>query len=210
MTKIMFLAFWYSSIFPGGMLLAAAAMSVNYYTDRFSLMRTWQRAPRVGNEISTISLNYFFSTALFFLATMSSFYWSAFPFDNLCTSDEILDPDLYGTYTVITVTNTGNKTLIETVDSDTPVYEFCNQDFILRPGGPNFPFIYREGVRDYGEGWMSEEQKFLSRLFGWTSIGFIALVLLKFLYGIYDRIRAEFYPSYEVRRQIHQNTSIFP
>lgn len=98
MTKIMFLAFWYSSIFPAGMLLAAMALSVNYYTDRFSLMRSWQRAPRVGTEISNISLNYFFSTALFFLAVMSSFYWSAFPFDNLCPTDQTLNPDLYGVY----------------------------------------------------------------------------------------------------------------
>ncbi|CAJ1970212.1 unnamed protein product [Cylindrotheca closterium] len=197
MTKIMFLAFWYSSIFPGGMLLAAVALLVNYYTDRFSLMRSWQRAPRVGTEISNISLNYFFSTALFFLAVMSSFYWSAFPFDNLCPTDQTLNPDYYGTYNVTTVTNAGNRTLIETVDSNTEVYRFCNQDFILRPGGPDFPFIYREGDPDFGDSWMSEEQKFLSQLFGWTSIGFIALVVLKFLYGIYCRIKREFVVEHE-------------
>lgn len=201
MTKIMFLAFWYSAIFPGGMLLAAVALAVNYYTDRFSLMRSWQRAPRVGTEISNISLNYFFSTALFFLAVMSSFYWSAFPFDNLCPTDQSVNPDFYGTYNVTTVTNTGNKTLYETVNSDTEVYRFCNQDFILRPGGPDFPFIYREGDPDFGS-WMSEEQQFLSLLFGWTSIGFITLVLLKFMYGMYTRIRREFYAETEVCYQL--------
>ena len=37
MTKIMFLAFWYCSIFPQALFLAAVALLVNYYTDRFSL-----------------------------------------------------------------------------------------------------------------------------------------------------------------------------
>lgn len=191
MTKIMFLAFWYSAIFPGGLLLASVALTVNYYTDRFSLMRAWQRAPRVGTEISNISLNYFFSTSLFFLAVMSSFYWSAFPFDNLCPTDQTLNDDLYsGTYTVLEEHQV-------TVDNTTEVWRFCNQDFILRPNGPDFPFIYQEGVAGFGE-WMSEEQQFLSQLFGWTSIGFIALVSLKFVYGIYVRIKNEFVSDFEV------------
>eukprot|EP00980_Cylindrotheca_fusiformis_P003471 scaffold774_cov75-Cylindrotheca_fusiformis.AAC.8 len=186
----MFLAFWYSSIFPGGLFLASVALTVNYYTDRFSLMRSWQRAPRVGTEISNISLNYFFSTALFFLSLMSSFYWSAFPFDNLCpTTNQTLNSVYGGTYEI------QDKSVV--VDSNTEVWRFCNQDFILRPGGPNFPFIYREGVPGYGE-WMSEEQQFLSHLFGWTSIGFITLVLLKFVYGIYLRIKHEFVPNFDV------------
>jgi len=196
MTKIMFLAFWYSAIFPGGLLLASVALFVNYYTDRFSLMRSWQRAPRVGTEISNISLNYFFSTALFFLSVMSSFYWSAFPFDNLCLmEDQTLNPEYFGDYNVSTIINTGNAFVIESINNSTSVYRFCNQDFIGRPGGPDFPFIYREDDPAFGE-WMSPEQQFLSQLFGWTSTGFIALVCLKFLYGFYCRVRLEFVSSY--------------
>jgi hypothetical protein len=193
MTKIMFLAFWYSAIFPLGLLLASVALMANYYTDRFSLMRSWQRAPRVGTEISNISLNYFFSTSLFFLALMSSFYWSAFPFDNLCPTDQVLNPADSGTYDI----SKEGITVSVTVDNSTEVWRFCNQDFILRPGGPDFPFIYREGVPGFGE-WMSPDQKFLSRLFGWTSVGFIALVSLKFLYGIYLRIKHEFISDFDV------------
>jgi hypothetical protein len=193
MTKIMFLAFWYSAIFPGGLLLASVALTVNYYTDRFSLMRSWQRAPRVGTEISNISLNYFFSTSLFFLASMSSFYWSAFPFDNLCPTDNALTAAQNGTYTIESENGSENVT----VDGTSDTYRFCNQDFILRPGGPDFPFIYREDVEGFGE-WMSDEQKFLSKLFGWTSVGFIALVSLKFLYGIYLRIKHEFISDFDV------------
>lgn len=186
----MFLAFWYSSIFPGGLLFASAALTVNYYTDRFSLMRSWQRAPRVGKEISIISLNYFFSTALFFLALMSSFYWSAFPFDNLCPTNETLGHN--GTYSI-----SGETSVV--VDEDSSVWRFCSQDFILGPGRFfDYPFIYKDGEPDHGE-WMTEEQQFLSQLFGWTSVAFICLVSLKFLYGIIVRVRHEFVSDYDVR-----------
>jgi hypothetical protein len=126
---------------------------------------------------------------------MSSFYWSAFPFDNLCPSDQALNPVYSGTYDIpvrdITVDNS-----IAVVDNSTEVWRFCNQDFLLRPGGPDFPFIYREGVPGFGE-WMSPQQQFLSQLFGWTSVGFIALVSLKFLYGIYLRIKHEFISDFD-------------
>jgi len=188
MTKIMFLAFWYSSIFPAGQLFAAVALAVNYYTDRFSLMRSWQRPPRVGPEISNISLNYFFSTALIFLACMSSFYWAAFPFDNLCPTDMSTDSSFAGNLTI------GDGAM--EVSTDSSVYRFCNQDFILRPEGRIFPFIYQEGVPGAGE-WMSPEQQDLSRLFGWTSVGFICLVVLKFLWGIFGRIKREYVTDYD-------------
>jgi hypothetical protein len=193
MTKIMFLAFWYSAIFPGGLLLASVALTVNYYTDRFSLMRSWQRAPRVGTEISNISSNYFFSTSLFFLASMSSFYWSAFPFDNLCPTDNALTAAQNGTYTIESENGSENVT----VDGTSDTYRFCNQDFILRPGGPDFPFIYREDVEGFGE-WMSNEQKFLSKLFGWTSVAVLGLVGIKIVSGLAMKVRKQFVINYEV------------
>eukprot|EP00980_Cylindrotheca_fusiformis_P003465 scaffold774_cov75-Cylindrotheca_fusiformis.AAC.2 len=183
MTKIMFLAFWYSSIFPGGLLFAAVALTVNYYTDRFSLMRSWQRAPSVGKEIAVFSRHYFMSSACVILAMMSSFYWSAFPFDNLCPTEESVNATQIGNYTI------EDETVM--VDSTSDVYRFCNQDFILRPSGPNYPFIYREGEEGFGE-WMSEEQRFLSRLFGWTSVAVLSLVVLKFIYGIGEKVRKQF------------------
>lgn len=189
MTKIMFLAFWYSSIFPGGLLFAAIALTVNYYTDRFSLMRSWQRAPSVGKEIAVFSRHYFLSSACVILAMMSSFYWSAFPFDNLCPTEASVNTTQIGNYTF------ENESV--SVDTSSNVYRFCNQDFILRPGGPDFPFIFREGRPGFGE-WMSDEQKFLSLLFGWTSVGVLGLVVMKFLYGIGIKVRKQFVINYEV------------
>jgi len=192
MTKIMFLAFWYSSIFPGGLLFAAVALTVGYYIDRFSLMRSWQRAPSVGNEIATFSRQYFLSTACVVLAAMSSFYWAAFPFDNLCKVDDPYD----GLEEFIAINTTKypyENNANFTVTSNTEMYRFCNQDFILE--GPRFPFIYRD-VKDHGE-WMTSEQQILSRLFGWTSIGVIILVGLKYLYGLGAKVRKQFHREYE-------------
>jgi hypothetical protein len=189
MTKIMFLAFWYSSIFPGGLLFAAVALTVNYYTDRFSLMRSWQRAPSVGKEIADFSRQYFLSSACVILAIMSSFYWSAFPFDNLCPTGNALTAAQNGTYTI--------DSEVVTVDGTSDMYRFCNQDFLLRPGGPDFPFIYREDVEGFGE-WMSEEQQFLSKLFGWTSVAVLGLVCIKIVSGLAMKVRKQFVINCEV------------
>lgn len=85
MTKILFLALWYCAIYPCSLFLCSFALLVNFFTDRFSLMRTWKRAPMLGNTISQFSRKYFFSTALVAMAIVSSYAWSGFPYDNLCS-----------------------------------------------------------------------------------------------------------------------------
>jgi hypothetical protein len=204
----MFLAFWYSSIFPGGLLFASAALAVNYYTDRFSLMRSWQRAPTVGNEVATFSRQYFVSTCCIFLAVMSSFYWSAFPFDNLCPTDQKLNSSNFNTYDGFESFHGIDKDPV-VVDENTTVWRYCNQDFILRSdwNSIDFPFIYKEDeegrvVEGFGE-WMSEEQQFLSKLFGWTSVAVIGLVALKFILGIYKKIRLQFFGNDSVSFELY-------
>jgi len=195
MTKIMFLAFWYSSIFPAGLLFAAVALTVNYYTDRFSLMRSWQRAPSVGKEIATFSRQYFLSTACVVLAGMSSFYWAAFPFDNLCpTEEKYIGPD----ESLEIQPDQDDKSDRRKINlaNDTNIFRFCNQDFILSREGPvRFPFVHRD-VKDHGE-WMSEEQIILSKLFGWTSIGVMVLVFMKYMWGLQEKVKKQFHREYE-------------
>jgi hypothetical protein len=188
MTKIMFLAFWYSSIFPGALFLGAIALCVNYHTDRFSLMRTWKRAPHVSREISSYSQNYFFSSACFFLAVMSSFYWSAFPFDNLC---EVEDASVNSTYIgthKLNVTKRFQKepsNFTTTVIANSTVYKFCAQDYILGATGPTFPFLNGE--------WMGDDQQGLAILFGWTYVAVMSLTGGKFLFSLMGWIRRQFF-----------------
>lgn len=181
MTKIMFLAFWYCSIFPQALFLAAVALLVNYYTDRFSLMRTWKRAPRVSTEISHYSRLYFFSSACIFLAGMSSFYWSAYPFDNLClVEDQTINETYVGSHTVSIADRFNTEIRVEQIvlEPNSKIYKFCEQDYILGSQGTRYPFFADE--------WMGENQRWVATLFAWTSVGVMSLVGAKFLVsGIY-------------------------
>lgn len=90
MTKIVFLAFWYSSIYPSGFFMASFALFINYFTDRHSLMRTWKRAPPLGPGISEFSRRYFVSASFLAMALMSSYFWASYPMvrineGSLCT-----------------------------------------------------------------------------------------------------------------------------
>ena len=212
-TKIMFLAFWYSSIFPGALFLCSLALLTNYYTDRFSLMRTWKRAPHVSTEISTYSRNYFFTSACVFLAVMSNFYWSAFPFDNLCKMENTtVDEDLYGNYTLNITKNDfffGSEQEFEyaIVNATSYAYRFCPQDYLLGMGWPQFPFFYGKGPD--GGAWMSDEQQNLSFLFGWTAVGVLCLTGAKFImYGM-TWLRNQFYAEYDVSRLTTSASSRF-
>ena len=57
--KLLFLTFWYSSIYPGAFFWCAFAMQVIYYLDKLSLMRTWKKVPKLGSTISQFNRTYF-------------------------------------------------------------------------------------------------------------------------------------------------------
>jgi hypothetical protein len=139
MTKILFLALWYCSIFPGALFLCSFALCVNYFTDGFSLMRTWKRLPQLGTRISMFSRRYFFSTALVAMAVVSSYYWSGFPFDNLCQGNEpASEIYLNGTFTL---TTTNGKTIRDVaVGANADSFHYCLQDH-FRFGNFTFPAL---------------------------------------------------------------------
>ena len=172
----MFLAFWYCSIFPTALLLASAALLINYYTDKFSLMRTWKRAPHVSTEISTYSRHYFFSSSLVFLAGMCSFYWSSYPFDNMCVvGNQTVDARIEGTYTAMIADRFNTAITLKEIEvtAGDNLYKFCEQDYILGTMGVTFPFLKGE--------WMDEEQHWVAKIFAWTSVGVVIMIATKFL-----------------------------
>ena len=58
-SKILFLTFWYSAIYPASFFICAFAMQVIFTMDKFSLTRTWKRSPRLGSRISRFNRSYF-------------------------------------------------------------------------------------------------------------------------------------------------------
>ncbi len=62
LTKVLFMTFYYSMIFPAGYFLAAATLAVHYWVDKFCLLRVWTPAPELGGNIGRVSRNYFLSS----------------------------------------------------------------------------------------------------------------------------------------------------
>jgi hypothetical protein len=102
----------------------------------------------------------------------SSYYWSGFPFDNLCEVEgSSLGEEYWGNFTL----HDTNVILDQTSDR----YEFCHQDFFGKQG--TFPFVHH--MRKGETGWMSESQQLLTLIFGWSSVVITAWVAGKLVYA---------------------------
>jgi hypothetical protein len=139
MTKILFLCLWYCSIFPGSFFLCAFSLGIKYHVDKFCLMRSWKKAPQLGTKISRFSRRYFFTIAIAVMAIISSYYWSGFPYDNICENSSI-NATYLGSYTIFPASNSKFGVNVTFTDEDVD-YRFCNQDFMAIGSGPTFPFV---------------------------------------------------------------------
>ncbi|KAL3940561.1 MAG: hypothetical protein SGBAC_004917 [Bacillariaceae sp.] len=193
MTKILFLCVWYCSIFPGAYWMCAVSLFLKYYVDKFSLLRSWERAPHFGNAIAWISHGIFFPLALVATAIMSSYYWAGFPYDNLCPVGSLED----AAYGGVSFTVDGK---VEDFN-DAFEYEYCRQNFFGRGG--IFPFVSQ--IRKGGAKWMTDDQEFITTIFGWSSVAFCGAVLLKFLVDwikIYQALHSSSYKAVGADQQI--------
>ncbi|KAG7353258.1 calcium-activated chloride channel [Nitzschia inconspicua] len=184
MTKILFLCLWYCSVFPGSFFLCAFSLGVKYYVDKFCLMRTWKKAPQLGTTISRFSRRYFFTIAIAVMAVISSYYWSGFPFDNICPNDSInstyVDSVIVLPKNVSELRFAFNVTFTEE-DVD---YRFCNQNLMAIGSGPTFPFVptMTTDTTDPSN-WMTDDQVITTTYFGWAAVGILVIVIVKFVYG---------------------------
>lgn len=200
MTKILFLALWYCTVYPGALLMCCCALFINYFMDRFALMRTWKRPPKLGSKISEFSRRYFFSLAILAMAVLASYYWAGFPFDNLCVIDDAEYPFMnntkfVGKWTIYPFDLPINQTNI-TFPSDTEMYQPCLQDFFRFPFSEKaFPFISVFQLE--GEEWMTADQEIITDIIGWSSVGVLLLIFIMFIYRSYTSFMEMFRGSYE-------------
>ena len=199
MTKILFLALWYCAVYPGALFMCSFALLINYFTDRFSLMRTWKRPPQLGTKISEFSRRYFFSLAIVAMAILSSYYWAGFPFDNLCPAeDQQVNATFVGSWVIQPFDAAKNETVNITIEPDAPVFQNCLQDFFRFPSnGRRFPFIPEFQLN--GQEWMTSDQEIVTDIYGWSAIGVLLIVLLSFFYTWYHGFMGLFRGTYEVR-----------
>lgn len=185
MTKILFLTLWYCAIYPTTFFMCSFTLFVNYFTDRFSLMRTWKRASQLGSKISKFSRNIFFPIAIICMAVVSSLFWSGYPFDNLC-EDGHSKGSYIGDYVV-----RGENVM---VSAQTTMYVSCLQNFMRTGHGFTFPFI-PEQQEGYDAAWMTDEQEEITFLFGWFSVSVVLAVVLKLFVGCLSSAHTTLYGS---------------
>jgi hypothetical protein len=170
-------------------------------------MRTWKRPPQLGTRVSKFSRRYFFSLACVAMAIISSFYWSGFPYDNLCELDD--PPVAYeGKHNVTPLDESIRNLDWQVIFSDSETqYRFCNQDLMSPGQGQTFPFVASK--QPEGDEWMTPEQEEVTTIFGWTSVVITAIICVKFLWGWVEMAQTLFSSSYSVsdRRWLNRRTT---
>lgn len=192
LTNVIFLTFYYSSIFPSGFIFATITLIVRYWVDKFCLLRVWARAPLLGTGISAFSRRYFLTLAVMICAIISAYNFSAFPFDNACATTSDLPSEYIGTFNA--TDGEGNNHII-IVESDAITYAHCDQDFLEFDDLQFPPFASKQPE---GLEWMNKDQVFITGLFGWTSVIVTILVLSYIiLRSMYHTCRVWFGKPYE-------------
>lgn len=106
-----------------------------------------------------------------------------------------VDPIYYGNWTVTTYGSGTKDNAIVNIFSN-GVYKYCFQD-LFRVNGRSFPAIPQ--FQTDGSEWMTQDQEKVTTLYGWTSVGVLAIVVLNLLWGWYQSFRGLFRSTYEVR-----------
>jgi hypothetical protein len=166
---------------------------IKYYVDKFSLMRTWKWAPHLGNTIATYSSHVFSPLAIVAQAVL--FYWSGFPFDQVCVNDGITDAYV-NTFTL--TPNNGGSSVSVTYTQDDMDYRFCNQDMMTVKGGLTFPFVptISTNVTNPKE-WMTDEQIISTSYYGWSAVVIACVVLMVFMWRVFRHEMDLFKSTYE-------------
>jgi len=176
-TKTIFLVFFYSAIFPSGFFYGAVALFLTYITDKFLLLRSWGAMPKLGDAVARLSRKVFFPLTLVFLAVMSEFFYSAYPCDNLCDTDDLVsqgnsvDYEYKGSHNV-TVSDEHTTWIVAVeVEEGDAVYRFCSQDFLQHLGTLLDVFVQEKGA------WMTDDQLSMYYVFGLFAVGVVSVMI---------------------------------
>jgi len=174
LTKILFLTFFYCTIFPAAFLLASLSMTVTFVMDKFSILRSWKRGPKIGSKVATFSNMYFLPLCFLAYAITSSSYYYSFPLDKACKSTELVSNIDTGGYNITTSDNKSHEVEIESGDY---YFEFCKNQNMWH-SFPLLPKLQSEGLK-----WMTNSQENFSRLYGWTSLVILCIVSAIIVYS---------------------------
>ena len=123
------------------------------------------------------------------MAIVCSYYWTGFPFDNLCVDEGSIVSDSYvGTFTLSPFPDMIQKSYSTKVTSATIVegdlnYKVCNMNFLGNLPSVSFPFV--PGTAQFVENldpdaYMTDEQLVSTRYFGWSAFGLMLLIVFNY------------------------------
>ncbi|GKY95608.1 hypothetical protein MPSEU_000522100 [Mayamaea pseudoterrestris] len=177
MTKILFVCFFYSSLFPTTFFFGFAILIVQYCADKYCLMRIWGWNPELGSELASFSRRYFFSGAVVAYFLVSAYAWAQFPYDNVCDS---VNSTYVAPATYVNILAPPNVPSLQsiTVTQEAAVV-FCSQSWRSYDG---FSFPPTPRLQPEGLTWMRGTQEALTILYGWTAC-IVAALFIVFFFG---------------------------
>eukprot|EP00934_Nitzschia_sp_Nitz4_P003042 Nitzschia sp. Nitz4//scaffold174_size87051//32646//36062//NITZ4_005106-RA/size87051-snap-gene-0.111-mRNA-1//-1//CDS//3329538863//3032//frame0 len=211
-TKVLFVVFFYSALFPVGFFFGFVILTFQYLTDKFSLVRIWGWTPGIGSELAVFSRRFFFTGAAIALCVVSAYAFAQFPYDNIC---DALEPEsgFSGVYTNVTHAN-GDPVLgwdgETAVDSLYVSYDnnavFCNQAFHAY-NGFSFPPTPRIQTNDPSLTarpdendltWMTDAQEDITTIYGWFAF-VLAIIFVVVVFGntVYTAVVSVFMGTYQ-------------
>lgn len=127
MLKTMFVALFFSAIFPQGYYVAAMSMFMTYWSSKYCLFNRWRRPPPSDDSLTVMTRRYL-AIALVIHILVSLQFYAGWPFDNLCPTDYRVT-QAFANETSLGVNQTEAYRLL----SDYPqvndtVYEYCQMD----------------------------------------------------------------------------------
>jgi hypothetical protein len=86
--RVIFVALYFASILPEALLLGAAALVAQYIAAKFFLLRLSGIPPDLGFHMSRLTRYWFVPFVLGAHVFMSAYWWSGYPYDNVCIDEE--------------------------------------------------------------------------------------------------------------------------
>ena len=82
------MALFFSAILPEAIFLGAMALLAQYCAGKFCVLRLCGPVPDIGFHLARMSRNFFIPLILITHVVMSSYWWSGYPYDNVCEDSD--------------------------------------------------------------------------------------------------------------------------
>jgi hypothetical protein len=170
LTKVLLLCIFFSPFYPFIYFLGAATLFIQYWMDKFLLLRAWQKAPNVGSDTAQFSRRFFSTAAIVIGAIGGGYAYARSPFTLLCSCTDGFCNASSNATTFANVTLL-NQRVIDVVETATGNFYYCDQNDI---GFPPIP-----SKQEYPLQWMTASQERLAGIFG------IFCVVVLAIYGVH-------------------------